>query len=146
MLDDLLTLDDQERILPDLAEGDGVVADDLAAAGHETQPPARYTEASLVKRLEELGVGRPSTYASTISTIQDRGYVRKQGTTLLPTFTAFAVVDLHGLKLVILGLITRDTKAVSTGPWGDADFEDEVAAVRIGLPVAQVTLRSRPRR
>ncbi len=87
-------LDDQERVLPDMTEGDGVVADDLAVAGHETQPPARYTEASLVKRLEELGVGRPSTYASTISTVQDRGYVWRKGTALVPSFTAFAVVTL----------------------------------------------------
>jgi len=87
-------LDDQERVLPDMAEGDGVVADALDVAGHETQPPARYTEASLVKRLEELGVGRPSTYASTISTVQDRGYVWRKGTALVPSFTAFAVVTL----------------------------------------------------
>ncbi len=87
-------LDDQERLLPDMAEGDAVRADELDVAGHETQPPARYTEASLVKRLEELGVGRPSTYASTISTIQDRGYVWKKGSALVPSFTAFAVVTL----------------------------------------------------
>ncbi len=87
-------LDDQERILPDMSVGDAVVADELDVAGHETQPPARYTEASLVKRLEELGVGRPSTYASTISTIQDRGYVWRKGSALVPSFTAFAVVTL----------------------------------------------------
>ena len=62
--------------------------------GHETQPPSRYTEASLVKRLEELGVGRPSTYASIIGTIQDRGYVWKKGSALVPSFTAFSVVGL----------------------------------------------------
>ncbi len=61
---------------------------------HATKPPARYTEASLVRRLEELGVGRPSTYASIIGTIQDRGYVWKKGTALVPSFTAFAVVGL----------------------------------------------------
>ena len=87
-------LDDQERILPDLAVGEAVRAEDLEVAGHETQPPARYTEASRVKRLEELGVGRPSTYASTISTVQDRGYVWRKGTALVPSFTAFAVVTL----------------------------------------------------
>ncbi|HPU39067.1 MAG TPA: type I DNA topoisomerase [Microthrixaceae bacterium] len=87
-------LDDQERILPDMATGDAVSADELTVAGHETQPPARYTEASLVKRLEELGVGRPSTYASTISTVQDRGYVWKKGSALVPSFTAFAVITL----------------------------------------------------
>ena len=87
-------LEDQERRLPPLVEGQAVVADELTAVGHETKPPARYTEASLVKRLEELGIGRPSTYASIITTIQDRGYVWKKGSALVPTFTAFATVRL----------------------------------------------------
>ncbi len=86
--------DDQERQIPALAEGDVVDAIELVPAGHETQPPARYTEASLVKRLEELGVGRPSTYASIMNTIQDRGYVWKKGSALVPSFTAFSVVTL----------------------------------------------------
>jgi DNA topoisomerase-1 len=85
-------LEDQERILPDLEEGAGLEARTLEPKGHETQPPARFTEASLVRRLEELGVGRPSTYASIISTIQDRGYVWKKGSALVPSFTAFAVI------------------------------------------------------
>ena len=67
---------------------------EITAKGRETKPPARFTEASLVKRLEELGIGRPSTYASIISTIQDRGYVFKKGTALVPTFTAFAAITL----------------------------------------------------
>ena len=83
-----------ERRLPALAEGDPLDLLALAAAGHETSPPARYTEASLVKRMEELGVGRPSTYASIIGTVQDRGYVWKKGSALVPSFTAFAVVTL----------------------------------------------------
>ncbi len=86
--------DEQERQLPRLAEGDAVDVEAVEPHGHETQPPARYTEASLVKRLEELGVGRPSTYASTIKTIQDREYVWKKGTALVPSFKAFAVVNL----------------------------------------------------
>lgn len=86
--------DEQERQLPPLAEGDALDAHDIEANGHDTQPPARYTEASLVKRLEELGIGRPSTYASTIKTIQDREYVWKKGTALVPSFKAFAVVNL----------------------------------------------------
>jgi len=86
--------DDQETPLPDLDEGEAVTAVDLVATTHQTKPPARYTEASLVKKLEELGIGRPSTYASIISTIQDRGYVRKQGSALIPTLKAFAVVGL----------------------------------------------------
>ncbi|MFO7548842.1 MAG: type I DNA topoisomerase [Acidimicrobiia bacterium] len=86
--------DDDQRPLPALAEGDPVETDGLTAEGHETRAPRRYTEASLVQRLEELGVGRPSTYASILSTIQDRGYVWKRGGALIPTFTAFAVVSL----------------------------------------------------
>ena len=85
--------DDRERQLPPLAEGHALDAYGIEPKGHETQPPARFTEASLVKRLEELGVGRPSTYASIMGTIQDRGYVWKKGTALVPSFTAFAVVD-----------------------------------------------------
>ncbi len=76
------------------ADGDRVEVLDLEAKGHETKPPARFTEASLVRRLEELGVGRPSTYASILSTIQDRGYVWKKGSALIPTWTAFATVSL----------------------------------------------------
>jgi DNA topoisomerase-1 len=87
-------LEDQERRLPAIEEDDdlGIVA--VAAVGHETKPPARFTEASLVKRLEELGIGRPSTYASIIQTIQDRGYVWKRGSALIPSFTAFSTVTL----------------------------------------------------
>jgi DNA topoisomerase-1 len=87
-------LDDREKALPPLAEGDALVVERLEPTGHETKPPPRYTEASLVQRLEELGVGRPSTYASIMTTIQDRGYVFKKGTALVPTFTAFGVVSL----------------------------------------------------
>ncbi|HVF05694.1 MAG TPA: type I DNA topoisomerase [Frankiaceae bacterium] len=96
-------LEDREVRLPALAAGERVPAVGLEPKGHMTQPPARYTEASLVKALEELGVGRPSTYASIIGTIQDRGYVWKKGTALVPSFTAFAVVGLlerHFGKLV----------------------------------------------
>jgi DNA topoisomerase I len=83
-----------ERRLPPLAEGDHLDVRELVPSGHETSPPPRFTEASLVKRMEELGVGRPSTYAATIQTIQDRGYVWKKGSALVPYFTAFAVVTL----------------------------------------------------
>ena len=85
---------DQERQLPALAEGQAVDARGIEPAGHATQPPARFTEASLVRQLETLGVGRPSTYATIMTTIQDRGYVWKKGTALIPTFTAFSVVNL----------------------------------------------------
>jgi DNA topoisomerase-1 len=87
-------LDDRETILPNLEEGITLAVQRLEPTGHETRPPARYTEASLVQKLEEIGVGRPSTYASIMSTIQDRGYVWKKGTALVPTFTAFGVVAL----------------------------------------------------
>ena len=85
---------DDERILPNLAVGDVVPLGELEPNGHATSPPARYTEASLVKRLEELGIGRPSTWAYIIQTILDRGYVWKKGQALVPTWTAFAVVNL----------------------------------------------------
>ncbi|MGB7444353.1 MAG: type I DNA topoisomerase [Coleofasciculaceae cyanobacterium] len=87
-------LEDQEVILPPLKVGDNPDCKDLEAVGHETQPPARYTEASLVKTLESEGVGRPSTYASIIGTIIDRGYAQLKGNALIPTFTAFAVTSL----------------------------------------------------
>jgi len=87
-------LENQEVILPNLQEGDHPDCKKLESLGHETQPPARYTEASLVKTLESEGIGRPSTYASIISTIMDRGYVQMRGNALTPTFTAFAVTSL----------------------------------------------------
>ncbi|MFL6137700.1 MAG: type I DNA topoisomerase [Frankiaceae bacterium] len=99
-------LEDRERRLPRLAVGDDLTASSLEPTGHSTQSPARYTEASLVKALEELGIGRPSTYASIIGTIQDRGYVFKKGTALVPSFTAFAVIGLlerHFARLVDYG-------------------------------------------
>lgn len=83
-----------EAKLPPLEEGQTVGLDELEAKGHETSPPPRYTEASLVKRLEELGIGRPSTFASIISTILDRGYVSQRGQALVPSWTAFSVVRL----------------------------------------------------
>ncbi len=87
-------LGDQETLLPPLEEGQRLAARGVEAEGHETRPPMRYTEASLVKRLEEEGIGRPSTYATIIGTIQDRGYVWKRGNELIPTFTAFCVTQL----------------------------------------------------
>jgi DNA topoisomerase-1 len=102
--DPTAALDEQETLLPKLAVGDQVWSPDkidedlillaLDAKGHQTSPPARYTEASLVKRLEEEGIGRPSTYAPTVATIQRRGYVSRQGKALVPSFTAFAVTRL----------------------------------------------------
>lgn len=86
--------DDAETRLPQLAEGEGVTAVELNPDGHSTNPPARYTEASLIKSLEELGIGRPSTYSSIIKTILDRGYVYKRGSALVPSWVAFSVTGL----------------------------------------------------
>ena len=86
--------DEEERRLPAVTVGQELSASSLEPQGHETSPPARYTEASLVKALEERGIGRPSTYASIMGTILDRGYVYKKGTALVPTFLAFAVTQL----------------------------------------------------
>jgi len=99
-------LETAERRLPRVSAGDTLTADALDPSGHTTSPPARFTEASLVKRLEELGIGRPSTYASIITTIQDRGYVWKKGSALVPTWLAFAVTNLleqHFGRLVDYG-------------------------------------------
>jgi DNA topoisomerase-1 len=98
--------DDAESRLPQLTEGQRLDATELTPDGHSTNPPARYTEASLVKALEELGIGRPSTYSSIIKTIQDRGYVHKKGSALVPSWVAFAVTGLleqHFGRLVDYG-------------------------------------------
>jgi DNA topoisomerase-1 len=93
--DDATTDDEKgDARLPRMSEGDPLTGSDLAAAGHRTSPPPRFTEASLVKALEERGIGRPSTYAATISVIQDRGYVTSRGQALVPSWLAFAVTRL----------------------------------------------------
>ncbi len=111
----------KEALLPPLAQGEVVSIDSLEPNGHTTSPPARYTEASLVKRLEELEIGRPSTWASIIQTVQDRGYVWKKGQALIPTWTAFAVVGLleqHFTDLVDYELTAKmddDLDAIANG-------------------------------
>ncbi len=120
--------DGEEARLPRLHQGELVNCEGLESEDHATKPPARYTEASLVRRLEELGVGRPSTYASIIQTIQDRGYVWRKGTALVPSFTAFAVVGLlerHFPNLVDYGFTASmedDLDQIASGseesiPW-----------------------------
>ena len=102
--------DDEERRLPQLAVGQDVTAVGLEPEGHATTPPPRYTEPTLVKALEDRGIGRPSTYAAILSTILDRGYVFKKGTALVPTFVAFAVVNLlerHFRQLVDFDFTAR---------------------------------------
>ncbi|KRE42408.1 type I DNA topoisomerase [Knoellia sp. Soil729] len=94
---------DEERRLPRMGEGTELKVLRAEADGHDTSPPARYTEATLVKAMEEKGIGRPSTYASTIGTIQDRGYVSSRGNALVPSWLAFAVTRLmeeHFTRLV----------------------------------------------
>ena len=118
-------LDSQEITLPDLTVGEEPQCKNIDCLSHETQPPARYTEASLIKKLEQEGVGRPSTYASIISTILDRGYVIIKGSALSPTFTAFAVVHLleeHFPHLVDIGFTadmenTLDEISVGNAEW-----------------------------
>ncbi len=103
-------LEDRETLLPPLKEKDRPEVVGLEAQGKETRPPARYTEASLVKRLEEEGIGRPSTYATIIGTIMDRGYVKRQKSALVPTYTAFATTRLlekQFEKLVDTGFTSR---------------------------------------
>jgi DNA topoisomerase-1 len=87
-------LDDSEQRLPTVAEGDALSTKKVTADGHSTKPPARFTEASLIKEMEEREIGRPSTYSTILGTILDRGYVFKKGTALVPSFIAFAVVGL----------------------------------------------------
>jgi DNA topoisomerase-1 len=146
-------LDDRETLLPVLAVGQSLPTPELEAKGHTTSPPARFTEASLVKRLEELGIGRPSTYASIMQTIQDRGYVWKKGTALVPTWTAFAVISLleqHFGELVDYAFTARMEDeldgiahgTISREPWlnrfwfGDAGGESpaELAGTDPGSP------------
>ena len=94
---------ESDKRLPAMVVGDSIKVSNYICEGHETKPPARYTEPTLVKKLEELGIGRPSTFASIMSTIQDRGYVSKRGRALVPTFLAFSVTGLleqHFGKLV----------------------------------------------
>lgn len=95
--------DEGDRRLPAMSVGEKIDVSEYSCEGHETKPPARYTEPTLVKKLEELGIGRPSTFASIMQTIQDRGYVAKRGRALVPTFLAFSVTGLleqHFTKLI----------------------------------------------
>jgi len=119
-------LADREVHLPPMAEGDPAGLSAVEPGGHATQPPARYTEASLVKAMEEIGVGRPSTYASIVSTILDRGYVWKKGSAMVPSLTAFGVVGLleqHFADLVDYGLTASMEDDLDEIAGGDEDME-----------------------
>jgi DNA topoisomerase-1 len=130
-------LDEQETLLPKLTVGDRIESPDVMDArviltniepkGHQTSPPARYTEASLVKRLEEEGIGRPSTYAPTVATIQRRGYVTRQGKALVPSFTAFAVTRLlreHFADYVDIGFTAEMEEILDKISNGEKDWLD----------------------
>jgi DNA topoisomerase I len=120
--------DDSEKRLPPLSRGEQLTARGFEAAGHATQPPARYTEASLVKAMEELGIGRPSTYASIMQTIQDRGYVWKRGAALVPSWIAFAVTGLlesYFARLVDYGFtasVENDLDSIASGTTRRVDW------------------------
>lgn len=120
-------LEDRDNPLPPLTVGDAPKCTDLEPVGHETKPPARYTEASLVKALEENGIGRPSTYASILGTIQERGYVVAQGQALVPTFTGFAVSDFlvrHFSELVDLAFTRKMEGRLDDIAGGDESWRE----------------------
>ena len=119
-----MELSEKEVRLPQLKVGEILKLNKLKSTEHETKPPARYTEASLVQKMEKEGIGRPSTYASIISTIIDRGYVRKQATALIPTFTALVVVKLlknHLTQFVDLDFTSQMEKSLDQIADGDLD-------------------------
>jgi DNA topoisomerase I len=127
--------DDRETRLPELAEGETVTVDDLAPAGHETRPPARYTEATLIRELEEREIGRPSTYAAIMGTILNRGYIYKKGTALVPAWLAFAVVRLlerHFARLVDYNFTAAMEDVLDEVAAGTRDSTTELAAFYFG--------------
>ena len=133
--DDGGAADDQETRLPNLTEGDGVNAAAIRAEGHQTKPPARYTEATLIKELEEREIGRPSTYASIIGTILNRGYVYKKGTALVPAWLAFSVTRLleeHFSRLVSYEFTAGMEDVLDEIAGGRKDRNSELAAFYFG--------------
>lgn len=131
--------EDAERKLPALIKDQHLTEERLEPVGHTTQPPARYTEASLIKALEELGVGRPSTYTPTLQTIQDRGYVVKRGQALIPTFVAFAVIGLlekHYPRLVDYGFTAAMEDELDQIAGGDATALEFLTSFYFGSPKA----------
>jgi DNA topoisomerase-1 len=129
------TRDDQESRLPNLSEGAGISAASLRASGHETKPPARYTEASLISELEKREIGRPSTYASIIGTILNRGYVYKKGTALVPAWLAFSVIRLleeHFARLVSYEFTARMEDVLDEIAGGRKDLQTELAEFYFG--------------
>ncbi len=132
--------DDAEKRLPQLSRGDRLDVRALEPSGHSTNPPPRYTEASLVKALEELGIGRPSTYASIMQTIQDRGYVWKKGSALVPSWVAFAVVGLlegYFGRLVDYGFTASVENDLDSIADGNTSRVDWLRRFYFGLPEAE---------
>lgn len=128
-------LESREVRLPQLKVKDSVQAQKIEPTAHETKPPARYTEASLVQIMEKEGIGRPSTYASVIGTIIDRGYVRKQGNALVPTFTAMVVSKLlsqHLTQYVDLGFTSEMEQSLDHIAEGDLNWEKYLSTVYNG--------------
>jgi DNA topoisomerase-1 len=127
--------DEREVRLPKLKPGDKIACLKITANEHETKPPARFTEASLVQTMEREGIGRPSTYATIIGTIQDRGYVRKVGNALVPTFTALVVSKLlkdHLPDYVDLGFTSEMERALDTIAQGDMDYVKYLSSIYFG--------------
>ncbi|MEE9295690.1 MAG: type I DNA topoisomerase [Phycisphaerae bacterium] len=152
-------LEDQEEVLPPLKQGQGLDPVHVQPLQHTTEPPGRYSEASLIKELEERGIGRPSTYASIIQTIQDRGYVWNKGAALVPTFTAFAVINLLERHLPDLvdyeftakmenGLDAIANGEREAGPWlhdfyfGEPDGKKDKQDKNDGDHIADIGLRA----
>jgi DNA topoisomerase I len=127
--------DDRETRLPDVAEGDAASAASVTASGHQTKPPARYTEATLVRELEEREIGRPSTYAAIIGTILNRGYVYKKGTALVPAWLAFSVIRLleeHFSRLVSYEFTAEMEDVLDEIAGGRRDRNTELASFYFG--------------
>ncbi len=146
-------LEDQEKLLPPLTQGERLDPVKVDPLQHQTQPPARYTEASLIRELEDRGIGRPSTYASIIQTIQDRGYVWHKGSALVPSFTAFAVTRL--LEQHLTNLVDYDFSAKmedgldgiangerESGPWLHDFYFGEPNGKKNGDHIAEIGLKA----
>lgn len=137
---------DREVLLPALKEGDDLRLDELLCDEHETKPPARFTEASLVQALEKEGIGRPSTYATIIGTIQERGYVRKNGNALVPTFTGFAVIQLlerYFEQLVNLDFTSRMEQSLDNIATGELESLPYLRKFYLGEEGLQNQVRER---
>jgi DNA topoisomerase-1 len=142
-------LQDREVRLPQLKIKDAVKCAELTPTEHETKPPARFTEASLVQMMEKEGIGRPSTYASIMGTIIDRGYVRKEGTALIPTFTALVVSKLlknHLTQFVDVGFTSQMEKSLDIIADGDLDMEKYLDSIYFGKTGLKSTVESQEKK